>query len=188
MPPSPEAPPPNAPNATTAPPAPAYLVDLRWGVAYPLHRVCTGLGRDASNPVIIRDTAASRSHCEIQRNGDGFALHPIGSAETHVNGSRVRGPCELKEGDLVEIAYSRFRFTRQPPQGDVLPAPEHPAVDSEFAARNTEVREIVTPERLQELRRQMLRPVELHWRVLVASVLAGALLLAILIRLAMRLL
>jgi hypothetical protein len=68
-----------------------------------------------------------------------------------------------------------------------LPAPEHPAVDSDFADRNTEVREIVTPERLQELRRQMLRPVELHWRVLVVSVVAGALALALLIRLAIRL-
>ena len=187
--PSPDSPNSASPSSTPTPTPtpPAYLVDLRWGVAYPLHRVCTSVGRDASNPVIIRDAAASRSHCEIQRNGDDFALHPIGGAETHVNGERVSEARPLAEGDLVEIAYSRFRFTRKPPSRDILPAPEHPAVDSDFAARNTEVREIVTAEHLQELRRKMLRPVELHWRVLVLSVVAGALALALLIRLAMRL-
>ena len=167
--------------------APAHLVDLRWGEAYPLHRVCTGIGRDASNPVIIRDPTASRSHCEIQRDGDQFTLFPIGSAETHVNGGRIRAPQRLEEGDLVEIAYTRFRFTLKPPPEDVILAPEHPAVDAEFAGRNTEMHEIVTPEGLQELLHRMLRPVELHWRMLVGSVLVGALALALLIRLAIRL-
>lgn len=167
---------------------PAHLVDLRWGVAYPLHRVCTAIGREASCPVLIRDTAASRSHCEIQRNGDQYTLYPIGSAETRLNGVPVTAAAPLEEGDVIEIAYTRLRFTRKPPAGDVVPAPEHAAVDPEFAGRNTEVREIVTPERLQELRRQMLRPVELHWRILAMAVGLSALALALLIRLAIHLL
>lgn len=167
--------------------APAHLVDLRWGVAYPLHRVSTEIGRDQANPVIIRDTAASRSHCEIRRDDDQFTLFPIGSAETHLNGGRIREPRVLEEGDLVDIAYSRFRFTREPPTGDVILAPEHPVIDAQFAGRKTETREIVTPEGLQELRHRMLRPVELHWRMLLGSVLVGALALALLIRLAIRL-
>lgn len=165
----------------------ASLVDVRWALAYPLTRVCTGIGRDASNPVLIRDLAASRSHCEVRRSGEGYVLHPLGSAETKVNGVVVTAPRPLAEGDVVEIAYTRLRFTRQPVSGDVMPAPEHPAVDADFAARNTEIREIVTPEKLQQLRRRLGRPVALsRWR-LVAAVVGGALVVALAILLAMHL-
>ena len=164
-----------------------YLVDVRWGVAYDLHRVCTGIGRNASNPILIRDLAASRSHAEIRRAGDRCVLLPVGAAETRVNGVAVTGPRPLAEGDVIEIAYTRLRFTRKPPEAGVTPAPERTVVDADFAGRKTEAREIVSPERLRELRRELLRPVELHWRIVLMGVLAGALALALLIRLAVRL-
>jgi len=163
-------------------------VDVRWGLAYSLYRVCTGIGRDAGNPVLIRDLAASRTHAEVQHRADEFVLFPIGDAETKVNGALVVEPRPLAEGDVIEIAYTRLRFTHKPPSGDVVPAPEHPAVDPNFAGHATEVREIVTPERLHELRRDLLRPVELHWRVILAGVVVASLGLALLIRLAIHLL
>lgn len=167
---------------------PASLVDVRWALAYPLTRVRTGIGRDASNPILIRDLAASRSHCEIERTGDAYVLHPVGSAETRVNGQPVTAPRKLAEGDVVEIAYTRLRFTRKRPSGDVMAPPEHPVVDPEFAARRTEVREIVSTEKLRELRRHLGRPVRLRrWR-LVAAIVGGALVVAAVILLAMRLL
>jgi len=168
-------------------PAVGHLVDVRWGVSHSLHRVCTGIGRDAANPILIRDPAASRTQAEVQRSGDAYVLHPIGTAETRVNGVVLTAPRPLAEGDVVEIAYTRLRFTRNAPDGDVVPAPEHAAVDAEFAGRTTEIREIVSPEKLQELRRELMRPVELHWRVILGGVIVAALALALLIRLAIRL-
>ncbi len=169
---------------------PAHLVDLRWGVAYPLSRVCTGIGRDRSNPILIRDLAASRSHAEVQRSGDSYVLHPIGHGETRVNGLVASEPHALAEGDVIEIAYTRLRFTRSAPDGDVLPAPEQPALDADFAERRTEIREIMTTGRLQqlrELRQELTRPRRAHWRVVTMAVGLGALALALVIRLVMRL-
>lgn len=159
----------------TSPSTPAHLVDVRWGVAYPLSRVCTGIGRDGSNPILIRDLAASRSHAEVQRSGDSYVLHPIGHAETRVNGLVASGPHPLAEGDVIEIAYTQLRFTRKSPDGDVFPAPEQPAVDRAFAERPTEVREIMTTGRLRELRRELTRPRHAHWRVVAMVVGLGAL-------------
>jgi hypothetical protein len=170
-----------SPEPSGALQASAYLVDVRWGVAYPLTRVCTGIGRDGSNPVLIRDTAASRSHCEIQRNGEEFTLHPIGSADTQLNGTRVSGPRRLAEGDVITVAYSRLRFTHEPPTDDLVLAPAQPAVDPALAGRTTEVREIVTPDQLRELRHRLLRPVELPWYRFVGMVIGGAIVVAVLV-------
>lgn len=146
-----------------------------------MRRVVTGIGRDASNPILVRDLAASRSHAEVRRTGDAYVLHPIGTAETRVNGVVVTGPRVLAEGDVVEIAYTRLRFTRNPAAGDVVPAPDHVAVDPDFARHKTEVRDMMSPEKLQEVRRRLMRPVELQWRMLVAGVLAAVVVLALLI-------
>ncbi|HVA58846.1 MAG: FHA domain-containing protein [Gemmatimonadaceae bacterium] len=167
------------------PPA-AYLVDVRWGLAYPLHRVVTGIGRDMANPILVRDLAASRTHAEVRRTDNAYVLQPIATAETKVNGIALTGPRPLADGDVVEVAYTRLRFTHKPPTGDVLPAPAHAAMDPDLAGQKTQIREIVSPEKLQEVRRRLMRPVELHWWVLVAAALAAALALASLILLATR--
>ncbi len=164
---------------------PASLVDVRWALAYPLTRVCTGIGRDAANPILIRDLAASRSHCEIQRAGDVYVLHPVGSAETKVNGMVVTAPRPLAEGDVIEIAYTRLRFTRKPPAGDVMPAPEHPAVDPDFAAHRTEAREIVSTEKLQQFRHRLSRPVSFNRWLMAAAIVGGGLVVALAILLFM---
>ena len=174
-------------HTAPSPAPPAHLVDVRWGVAYPLYRVSTGIGRDASNPVLIRDVSASRSHAEVRRDGDRFVLHSVGSAETRVNGEPVAGARPLAEGDVIEIAYTHLRFTRQALAPDVVPAPERTVVDQDLARRNTEIREIVTPAQVRRLRRQLGSPVELHWRAIVMGVLAAALALTALILAARRL-
>ncbi len=179
-------------ESPTPPPPPAQppnasLVDVRWALAYPLTRVCTGIGRDTSNPILIRDLAASRSHCEIQRVGDAYMVYPIGSAETKVNGVVLTAPRALAEGDVIEIAYTRLRFTRKRPSGDVIPAPEHAAMDPEFAAHTTQIREIVTSKKLRQLRDHPGHPVRPgRWR-LAAAIVGGAVVVALAILLAMRL-
>ncbi len=165
----------------------ASLVDVHWGVAYALQRLSTGIGRGDTNPILVRDPAASRNHAEIQRDGTRFVLHPIGNAQTCVNGIPIRAPHALAEGDEIEIAYTRFRFTRRPPGIDLMPAPEHPLVDPALSGQQTQIREILTRERISQLRAELLRPPETHWKRRAAVIAAGALLLALLIRLLIRL-
>ena len=165
----------------------AHLVDLRWGVAYSLDREITGIGRDIKNVVILRDAAASRFHAEVRRVGDRHMLHVIAKTETKVNGRVVWGMCELAEGDLIEIVYTRLRFTQKALPMDVMPAPAATAVDLRLAERNTEPRELVSTEQLHVMRRRLRRPMprperRRPWRW-VAIVVGGLAILAVLIAL-----
>jgi pSer/pThr/pTyr-binding forkhead associated (FHA) protein len=100
----------------------AYLVDDRASTAYRLASRSTGIGRDQSNAVVIRDPTASRFHAEIRREAGGFVLHARGSAGTAVNDRRVAGPWMLEEGDRIEIAYTVLRFTADRPADAQLAA------------------------------------------------------------------
>jgi pSer/pThr/pTyr-binding forkhead associated (FHA) protein len=175
---------PESPSTT----APAFLVDVRWGVAHPLNRVCTGIGRADTNPILIRDAAASRVHCEVQRNADQFTVHPIGDADTRLNGLLLTQPKRLEEGDEIEVAYTHLRFTRKPPEGDIVLAQPHGPVEFSLASQTTGVREVLSPERMSQLREKMLDQVELHWYVILGAVIGSAVVLTILIRLAIHLL
>ncbi len=90
----------------------AYLIDEQRKVAYRLQNRSTTLGRDVSNGIVVRDPRASRFHAEIRREAGGFALHTMGSAGTSLNGEPMRGPRVLAEGDSLEIAFAKLRFTR----------------------------------------------------------------------------
>lgn len=98
---------------TPVPPR-AYLVDENAHVAHELMNRSTPIGRDASNAIIVDDATASRFHAEVRREAGGFALHSMGSAGTRVNNSEVGAPVMLREGDLIEIAFQRLRFTVAP--------------------------------------------------------------------------
>jgi pSer/pThr/pTyr-binding forkhead associated (FHA) protein len=115
-----------APHATTASHAieagehSGFLIDERADAAYPLASRSTGIGRDQSNAVVIRDPTASRFHAEIRREAGGFVLHARGSAGTMVNNRRVASPTMLEDGDHIEIAYTVLRFTTQTPPREQL--------------------------------------------------------------------
>ena len=99
--------------------ASAWLVDERWAKAYPLGADVT-IGRGSENTVILRDPAVSRVHAEVKRTEGKFVLRALGSSGTKVNGTRVGEECELREGDIVEIAFSRLRFTTKAPTNEML--------------------------------------------------------------------
>lgn len=103
----------------------AFLVDDAGCVAHPLRTRSIPIGRDAGNTIIIRDATASRFHAEVRREAGGFALHSMGSAGTVLNGVTQQGPCLLNEGDTFEIAFTKFRFTRDDPGPDFALAPPH---------------------------------------------------------------
>ena len=68
------------------------------------------IGRLASNDILLEDPFVSRHHSVI-RNQDGqYAIEDMKSANgTYVDGERVDA-CLLKEGSIIQIGGSRFRF------------------------------------------------------------------------------
>ncbi|HET9425366.1 MAG TPA: FHA domain-containing protein [Gemmatimonadaceae bacterium] len=114
---------------------PAYLVESRDGVTYPLELQAVGIGRDRLNAVVVRDPTASRFHAEIRREAGGYVLHPFGSSGTLVNARRVGAPARLENGDRIEIANVELRFHLGPvPEGARMP---EPAPNDESSQRRT---------------------------------------------------
>jgi ABC transport system ATP-binding/permease protein len=118
-------------------PGPAFLVDEHAKLAHPLISRSTTIGRDASNAIVVRDPTASRFHAEIRREAGGFALHSMGAAGTVVNAKTVITPCMLGEGDSVEIAYAKLRFTRRPLAPGISIAPPHETPPDEATRKPT---------------------------------------------------
>jgi len=114
----------------------AYLVDDRAKVAHALGVQSTSIGRDASNEIVIRDPSASRFHAEIRQENDSFVLHSIGATGTLLNAKPLSSPHTLSEGDSVEIAFVKLRFTRAIGEG-FAPAPPHSRTNDEFSRKPT---------------------------------------------------
>ena len=117
----------NSPTHTSA-----WLIDERWAKAYPLGEDVT-IGRGSENTIILRDPAVSRLHAEVKNEAGRFVLHTHGSSGTTVNGVSVGDESELHEDDVIEIAFSRLRFTTKPPTSEmfVIPRDEPTAVDEQ---------------------------------------------------------
>ena len=113
------------PAATSGSAPRGFLIDEREGAAYPLDRNVTAIGRSSANFIKLVDPSASRFHAQVRREAGGFALHVVGSAGGAINRRRVSAPRLLAEGDVVELAYSTFRFTTGavPPGFQLVPVP-----------------------------------------------------------------
>ncbi|HEY4307172.1 MAG TPA: FHA domain-containing protein [Gemmatimonadaceae bacterium] len=103
----------NLPPALSRPPA--YLANDSSGRGRELISRSTMLGRDASVAIAIDDPSASRFHAEVRREAGGFALHSMGSSGTLLNSRKVSSPMVLSEGDVIEIAGRKWRFTHDAP-------------------------------------------------------------------------
>lgn len=125
-----------APAARPAGP-PAFLVDDRASLAHPLTSRSTPIGRDASNLIVVRDPTASRFHAEVRREAGGFVLHSMGSGGTSVNGAPVLSPRLLCEGDTLEVAFTKLRFTRATLSETLAVADPHTASHDEMSRRPT---------------------------------------------------
>jgi predicted component of type VI protein secretion system len=97
----------------------AWLVDEHWGKAYPIGDRVT-IGRGPENKVILRDSQVSRVHAEVLREEDHFILRSLGASGTTVNGVQAQATHRLKDGDLIEIAFSVLRFQTKAPESDLL--------------------------------------------------------------------
>ncbi len=131
--------------------ADAWLVDERWFKAYPLGERTT-IGRSSESTIIMRDSAVSRMHAEVRRDGIAYVLHSRGSSGTKVNGAQVGDECALQEGDIIEIAFSRLRFTSHAPTGEMFVVRRDPRGSAD--ALDLPTRATIRPE----------RPMALIWR------------------------
>jgi|SRR5690242_9462446 len=95
-------------------PVSGHLVDFERRSALSLNRVSTGIGRDESNDLVIESGEAASFHAEVRREAGGHVLRAPEAAAVKRNGRAVTAPVLLSEGDEVEIADLRLRYTREP--------------------------------------------------------------------------
>lgn len=71
------------------------------------------VGRGADADFVLEDTNASRRHCRILIDGDGYAVEDLGSRNgTFVNGTRVQRQ-SIGDGDVIRIGGTEFVFRQQ---------------------------------------------------------------------------
>jgi uncharacterized RDD family membrane protein YckC len=69
------------------------------------------IGRDPSNDLVLSDSMVSRRHAIMERKGESYAIRDNNSSNgTMVNGDRVVGDQELRDGDLIAIGAARLLF------------------------------------------------------------------------------
>lgn len=79
------------------------------GIAYPLVRAITRLGRGSDTDIRIEDPGASRNHCEIVI-GQPALLRDLGSTNgTFVNGERIT-QIDLADGTAITIGTTQLVF------------------------------------------------------------------------------
>ncbi len=87
------------------------------GKKFPLMppRICLGRGKKAD--LSIQDKSISQLHAEFQfRENKIFVVDLQSTNGTFVNDQKIKGPVELKEGDVVRLGTTIFKFL---PQGNV---------------------------------------------------------------------
>ncbi len=76
-----------------------------------LEQAITRLGRGVENEIVIVSKRASREHAHIRRDGRRTFLDDMGSTNgTFLNGERVLGSVQLRDGDQISIGEIMFIF------------------------------------------------------------------------------
>ena len=85
------------------------------GKRFELADGAVGLGRDGSNAIRLHDHEVSRKHAEVRRDGEGFRVVDVGSANgTYLNGEPV-DQAPLKAGDQLRVGQSVMLFDAAAP-------------------------------------------------------------------------
>lgn len=76
-----------------------------------LEQMITRLGRAVENEIVIVSKRASREHAHLRRDGRRVFLDDLGSTNgTFLNGERVLGSIQLRDGDEISIGEVVFTF------------------------------------------------------------------------------
>ena len=95
------------------PPGTALLVVKRGpnaGSRFLLDQDVTTAGRHPDSDIFLDDVTVSRRHAEFRREGNGYAVHDVGSLNgTYVNRERIEA-AQLSGGDEVQIGKFRLVY------------------------------------------------------------------------------
>jgi len=91
---------------------PSYLVYEFERRAYPLTGETFTIGREATNNIVVREPAVSRTHAEVKHEGSEFMLQSLGATGTLLNGAPVSAPARLEDGDRIAVGTMEFTFRR----------------------------------------------------------------------------
>jgi pSer/pThr/pTyr-binding forkhead associated (FHA) protein len=76
-----------------------------------LENEITCLGRALESDIVILNNRASREHAQIRREGRKVFLEDLGSTNgTFLNGERITGSLQLRDGDQVLVGDVTFTF------------------------------------------------------------------------------
>lgn len=77
----------------------------------PITRLRTTIGRSARSDICIPDAFASRLHAELRKEGEGYWLQDLGSANgTRYNGSLISNPIPVVSGGEIQIGETTLVF------------------------------------------------------------------------------
>ncbi|HRQ40235.1 MAG TPA: FHA domain-containing protein [Chloroflexota bacterium] len=69
------------------------------------------IGRAVENDIVISSTRVSREHARVMRQGWRALLEDLGSTNgTFLNGERIHGPMQLRDGDQIKVGDVVFTF------------------------------------------------------------------------------
>jgi Zn-dependent protease with chaperone function len=95
----------NAPDPNLA------LVTAGGDWCYTLRRLCTRIGRNSDNDIVIEGDRVSRYHAEIVREGGEMLVVDKESRNgVWLNGARIKGSATIASGDAIRIGGQEFTF------------------------------------------------------------------------------
>jgi len=105
----------------------AYWLEYR-GIAHPLLRRETLLGRSEECAIYLPHAQASRIHAVVRLKQDTIELVDLGSMNgTRLNGEKLRSPQELHDGDTIRIGAEEL-VMRIDSRKSAPPRPESPPI------------------------------------------------------------
>jgi pSer/pThr/pTyr-binding forkhead associated (FHA) protein len=98
-----------------------------------LEQTVTRLGRAVENEIVIVSKRASREHAHIRRDGRRTFLDDLGSTNgTFLNGERVLGSVQLRDGDQIAVGEVTFTFHDPDTTTRETPFPEDCSLESAY--------------------------------------------------------
>ncbi len=91
----------------------AYVIYEFERRAYPVSEIPVKIGRDASNDIVLRESAVSRFNTEVRRENDRCIVHTTGSTPALLNGVPVTDADSLSEGSRLEIGTAVLTYTEK---------------------------------------------------------------------------
>ena len=78
---------------------------------FPFEKDRITIGKSPANDVVLNEAEVSREHCVIAREGAGYGVTDLNSANgVYVNGSRIRGSAGLRDGARIGVGRYLIMF------------------------------------------------------------------------------